>query len=100
MVIELNAVETTVISAKGVDAEGNAAEITDLAIEIEVIEGDFGQLEQDSLGGYIFNPGTAGSRGILRGRAKNSEGVDLVGEVEVQLVPGAATSLALELGGA
>lgn len=94
MSIQLDATQPIKITAKGVDAEGNAVDLstTDLTITAEATSGNFGEVNdaQDT-----FNPGEAGATGILKGSV-TIEGQVYEAEVECELVAGGLAGIELE----
>lgn len=94
MSIQLDATQPIKITAKGVDAEGNAVDLstTDLTITAEATSGNFGEVNDDM---DTFNPGEAGATGKLIGTVTIND-IEYRAEVEVELVPGALAGIELE----
>ena len=94
MSIQLDATQPIKITAKGVDAEGNAVDLTttDLTITAEATSGNFGEVNdaQDT-----FNPGEAGATGILKGSVTIDDQV-YEAAVECELVAGGLAGIELE----
>ena len=67
MSIQLDATKPIAITAKGVDSEGNAVDLstTDLTITAEATSGNFGEVNNEM---DTFNPGEAGATGKLIGK--------------------------------
>lgn len=94
MSIQLDATQPIKITAKGVDKEGNAVDLTetDLTITAEATNGNFGEINDEM---DTFNPGEAGATGYLRGSVTIDE-VEYVAEVEVELVAGGLAGIELD----
>lgn len=93
MSIQLDATTPVKITAKATDKEGNIVDVPvgDITLTAETLTGDFGTMHDDN---DTFNPGTAGSTGVIRATA-TLDGTALEAEVEVLLVPGAPSTLNL-----
>lgn len=94
IMIQLDATQPIKITAVGKDAEGNNVDLNDADLRIEAVatEGNFGSVNDEM---DTFNPGDAGATGTLRGSVTIDD-VEYVAEVEVELVPGALSAIALE----
>lgn len=94
MSVQLDATQPIKITAKGVDAEGNAVDLstTDLTITAEAISGNFGEVNDEM---DTFNPGEAGATGKLIGTVTVND-VEYRAEVEVELVAGGLAGIELE----
>jgi hypothetical protein len=91
--MKLSATEPVKISAIAKDKEGNLVDLalSDLALSVEAIEGDFGSINDEN---DTFNPGSAGAKGKIVGTI-NLNQVSYRSEVEVELVPGAPATIEL-----
>ena len=93
MSIQLDATTPVKITAKATDKEGNLVDVAvgEITLTAETLTGEFGEMNDAN---DTFNPGTAGSTGIIRATTV-VDGMNLEAEVEVMLVPGAPSTLNL-----
>jgi len=96
MAMKLDATTLVDIDLKGKDSEGNAVPLphTDVTLEITNPVGDFGTLTNDGTN-WVFNPGAAGATGTITGKV-TLHGVEHVASVDLELVPGEATTFELD----
>lgn len=97
LTIELDATEPQVIGAVATDKEGNPVEggLENLKIEIQNPVGDFGTIEEQDGGTWVFNPGAAGASGEIRATA-DLDGVAHEASAVITLKPGAASDFSLK----
>lgn len=94
MQIQLDATQDVKITASAKDAEGNAVDLSgaELKLQATATEGDFGTINDDM---DTFTPGAAGALGTITG-AVEINGQTYEASVDVELVPGAPATFALE----